>query len=99
MDFDTLTARDRRLVKSVVRAMRKEFDAELKAAVAAEREAVLYGLKSLTALNGTGERVVRTFLEIDRLTKAFGGDDAGSVSAVEAADLAAEISAEMEAGV
>lgn len=58
-DLSTLTRRERLLLKHVTKAMRADFDAELQAAVQAERQSLLYGLKSLATLNGSGHKVLK----------------------------------------
>lgn len=58
MTPDTLTLRERRLIRRVAKALRADFEQELAAAVAAERDQVLYGLRTLAKLNGSGADVL-----------------------------------------
>lgn len=80
MNIDTLPPEMRRVIRRVVKAMRAEFDKELEAAVEAERDAVLHGLKSLATLNGSGVAVMKALGAGDHILKATRHAPAGGAT-------------------
>lgn len=78
MDVDALPPETRKIIRRVVKAMRAEFDAELEQALRRERDAVLYGLRTLATLNGSGAAVLGTLG--GRVEKAITHAPAGGVT-------------------